>query len=138
LGKSDFRKSFFFHQKGDFLMNWNIYFNAFWVGGLICLITQVVWDLTKLNLGQLLTFLTVLGGILGGLGLYDRLIHFAGGGATMPILSFGNALAKGAIAEAETTGIIGVLTGMFELTSTGITSAIVFGFLVALLFKPKG
>lgn len=56
----------------------------------------------------------------------------------MPILSFGNALVKGAIAEAEKNGVIGVLTGMFELTSTGITAAIIFGFLVALVFKPKG
>ncbi|NLW55518.1 MAG: stage V sporulation protein AE [Firmicutes bacterium] len=119
-------------------MNWQIYLNAFLVGGIICGLTQLVWDLTKLNLGQILTFLTVLGGILGGLGLYDKLIKFAGGGAAMPILSFGNSLVKGAIAEARTTGVIGVLTGMFELTSTGITAAIVFGFLVALFFKPKG
>jgi len=119
-------------------MNWQIYVNAFWVGGAICLISQLIWDLTKLTLGHILTSLTVLGGILGGLGLYDRLIKFAGGGAAMPILSFGNSLVKGAIAEAEKTGVIGVLTGMFELTSTGITAAIVFGFFIALLFKPKG
>src|SRR5690554_1016832 len=109
-----------------------------WVGGLICLISQLILDLTKLNMGQILTGLTVLGGILGGLGLYDPLIKYAGGGAAMPIISFGNSLAKGAIAEAERTGIIGILTGMFELSSTGITAAIVFGFLVAVIFKPKG
>ncbi|HHT49619.1 MAG TPA: stage V sporulation protein AE [Firmicutes bacterium] len=119
-------------------MNGQIYFNAFWVGGLICLLTQLVWDYTKLNMGHILASLTVLGGILGGLGLYDKLIDFAGGGATMPILSFGNALVKGAITEAEKNGVIGVLMGMFELTSTGITAAIIFGFLVALIFKPKG
>lgn len=119
-------------------MNWQTYFNAFWVGGLICLLTQLIWDYSKLNMGYILSALTVIGGILGGLGLYDRLIDFAGGGAAMPILSFGNALVKGAIAEAEKNGVIGVLTGMFELTSTGITAAIIFGFLVALVFKPKG
>ena len=64
-------------------MNWQIYLNAFLVGGVICGLTQLVWDLTKLTLGQILTFLTVLGGILGGLGLYDKLIKFAGGGAAM-------------------------------------------------------
>ncbi|HBR35004.1 MAG TPA: stage V sporulation protein AE [Firmicutes bacterium] len=119
-------------------MNWQLYFNAFWVGGLICGLTQLVWDYTKLNMGHILAALTVIGGILGGLGLYDRLIDFAGGGASIPILSFGNALVKGAISEAEKNGVIGVLTGMFELTSTGITSAIIFGFLIALIFKPKG
>lgn len=119
-------------------MDWQIYLNAFLVGGAICGLSQLIWDLTKLNLGQILTALTVLGGIMGGLGIYDKLIKFAGGGAAMPILSFGNSLAKGAIAEAQKTGVIGVLTGMFELTSTGITAAIVFGFFVALIFKPKG
>jgi|SRR5690554_256241 len=119
-------------------MDWMLYFNAFWVGGLICLISQLILDLTKLNMGQILTGLTVLGGILGGLGFYDPLIKYAGGGAAMPIISFGNSLAKGAIAEAERTGIIGILTGMFELSSTGITAAIVFGFIVAVVFKPKG
>lgn len=119
-------------------MDWMLYVNAFWVGGLICMLSQLLYDTTTLNMGQILTGLTVLGGILGGFGLYDPLIEFAGGGAAMPILSFGNSLAKGAITEAERTGIIGILTGMFELTSTGITSAIVFGFLVAVIFKPKG
>lgn len=119
-------------------MNTQLYFNAFLVGGLICLISQLILDLTKLTLGELLTGWTVLGGILGGLGLYDPLIKFAGGGASMPILSFGNSLVKGAIMEADRNGVLGVLTGMFELTSTGITAAIIFGFLTALIFKPKG
>lgn len=102
------------------------------------MVSQVVLDLTKLTLGEILTGLTVIGGILGGLGLYDPLIRFAGGGASMPILSFGNALVKGAITEAERNGVLGILTGMFELTSTGITAAIIFGFLIAAIFKPKG
>src|SRR5690554_8236252 len=119
-------------------MDWQIYFFAFLVGGAICFICQLIMDLTKITLGHLLTGLTVLGGILGGLGFYDPLIKYAGGGAAMPIISFGNSLAKGAIAEAERTGIIGILTGMFELSSTGITAAIVFGFIVAVVFKPKG
>lgn len=119
-------------------MDWRTYLFAFLVGGGICFLCQLILDLTKLTLGHLLTGLTVLGGILGGLGLYDSLIKLAGGGASMLIISFGNSLAKGAIAEAEKTGVLGVLTGMFELTSTGITAAIIFSFLIALVTRPKG
>jgi len=115
-----------------------MYLKAFLVGGFICLIGQVIYDTTKYTMGHILTGMVIAGGILGGLGIYDKLIRFAGGGATMPIVSFGNALAGGAIREAERNGVLGVMTGMFELTSTGITAAIVFGFLIALIFKPKG
>lgn len=114
-----------------------IYLAAFVVGGLICVVAQLLLDNTKLSPGHILAGLTVIGGILGGFGLYDRLIDFAGGGATMPISSFGNALAQGAIQEAERHGLVGVLTGMFELTSAGIAAAIVFSFFTALIFKPK-
>jgi len=82
--------------------------------------------------------LVVLGAVLGGLGLYEPLIKFAGAGASVPISSFGNALVKGALSEAETTGLIGVLTGIFEVTSAGVSAAIIFGFLGALVFNPKG
>ena len=115
-----------------------IYLKAFLVGGLICLIGQLIYDKTKLTMGHILVGMVVAGGILGGLGLYEKLIRFAGAGASVPILSFGNSLVKGALAEAKLNGPLGVLTGMFELTSTGITAAIVFGFLVAVIFKPKG
>lgn len=118
-------------------MQWQIYPMAFLVGGGICALAQLVLDLTTLTPGHVLSGLTVIGGILGGLGLYDPLIRVAGGGATMPICSFGNALVKGAISEAERSGPIGILTGMFELTSNGIAAAIVFAFLVALIFNPK-
>ncbi|MFO7172730.1 MAG: stage V sporulation protein AE [Bacillota bacterium] len=114
-----------------------IYLKAFLLGGLICLVAQVILDNTKYSPGHVLSGLTVAGGVLGGLGLYDRLVEFAGGGATVPISSFGNALVKGALMEARTHGVLGVLTGMFELTSTGITAAIVFGFLAAVTFNPK-
>jgi len=115
-----------------------MYLKAFLIGGLICLIGQVIYDTTKYTMGHILTSMVVIGGVLGGLGLYERLIKFAGAGASMPILSFGNALAKGAIREAASKGVLGVLTGMFELTSTGITAAIVFAFLIAIIFNPKG
>jgi stage V sporulation protein AE len=80
----------------------------------------------------------VSGSILGGFGLYDKLIEFAGAGASVPISSFGNQLVKGALQEAHQTGLIGVLTGIFEVTSAGISAAIIFAFLSALIFKPKG
>ncbi|MDI3533839.1 MAG: stage sporulation protein [Thermosediminibacterales bacterium] len=119
-------------------MEAKIYLFSFLVGGLICMAAQLVLDLTRFTPGHVLAGLTVLGGILGGFGIYDSLVDFAGAGATMPISSFGNTLVKGAISEAQKHGVIGVLTGMFELTSTGITAAIVFGFLTAIIFHPKG
>lgn len=114
-----------------------MYLKAFLVGGLICMLAQLILDNTKFSPGHVLSGFTVAGGILGGLGFYDRLIEFAGAGASVPISSFGNALVKGALQEANTRGLVGVLTGMFELTSTGIAAAIVFAFLTAVVFKPK-
>lgn len=113
------------------------YLWAFLIGGLICLLAQIVLDNSKLSPGHVLSGLTAAGGILGGLGLYQKLVLFAGAGASMPISNFGSLLARGAMVEARTDGLIGVLTGMFEFTSAGVTAAIVFAFLVALLFQPK-
>ncbi|QIZ66957.1 stage V sporulation protein AE [Geobacillus subterraneus] len=115
-----------------------MFFWAFVVGGLICVIGQILLDVFKLTPAHTLTILVVTGAILDGFGLYEPLIDFAGAGATIPITSFGNALVHGAMQEAEKHGIVGVLTGMFEVTSAGISAAIVFGFLGALLFRPKG
>jgi stage V sporulation protein AE len=115
----------------------NSYLAAFLVGGLICALGQVIIDCTKLTQGHVLSMFTVAGGILSGLGLYERLIEFAGAGATLPISSFGNALTQGAIREAERSGTLGLLTGMFELTSSGIAAAIMISFLAALLFSPR-
>jgi stage V sporulation protein AE len=111
---------------------------AFLVGGFICLIGQFLMDVVKLTPAHTMSTLVVAGSLLDGFGLYDPLIKFAGAGASVPITSFGNALVHGAMAEAEKHGIIGVLTGIFEVTSAGISAAIVFGFLVALLFRPHG
>ncbi|MDC3416565.1 stage V sporulation protein AE [Aquibacillus salsiterrae] len=111
---------------------------AFLIGGLICVIGQIMFDVFKLSPGHTLSTLVVVGAILGGLGIYDNLIDFAGAGATVPITSFGNSLVGGAMDEAEQHGLIGVVTGMFKMTSSGITSAIIFGMIGALLFKPKG
>ncbi len=111
---------------------------AFIVGGGICVIAQIMMDVFNLTPAHTTSTLVVVGAILGGLGLYEPLIKFAGAGASVPISSFGNSLVKGALAEAKQNGIIGVLTGIFEVTSAGISAAIIFGFLGALIFKPKG
>ncbi|MET1029526.1 stage V sporulation protein AE [Domibacillus tundrae] len=115
-----------------------MFFWAFVIGGLICVIGQLMMDVGKLTPGHTLSILVSVGAILGGFGLYDRLVDFAGAGATIPITSFGNSLVAGAMQEAEKHGVVGVLTGMFEVTSSGISAAIVFGFIGALFFKPKG
>lgn len=115
-----------------------MYLSAFIVGGLICVIGQLLMDKAKLTPGHTLTALVVIGAILDGVGLYEPLIDFAGAGATVPITSFGNSLVHGAMAEGEQNGFVGVITGIFEVTSAGISSAIIFSFLAALIFKPKG
>lgn len=111
---------------------------AFIVGGGICVIGQIMMDTFKLTPAHTTCTLVVLGAVLGGLGWYDPLIKFAGAGASVPISSFGNSLVKGALMEAKTDGVIGVFTGIFEITSAGISAAIIFGFLAAILFKPRG
>jgi stage V sporulation protein AE len=111
---------------------------AFVIGGLICVIGQVLMDGFKLTPAHTMCILVVAGAVLGGLGLYDPLVKFAGAGAFVPISSFGNALVKGALQEADQYGNIGVLTGIFEVTSAGISSAIIFGFMSSLVFKSKG
>ncbi|RYD05084.1 hypothetical protein N752_10960 [Desulforamulus aquiferis] len=99
---------------------------------------QILLDVAKLTPAHVMSILVVSGAVLSGLGLYEPLIDFAGAGATVPITSFGNSLTKGALSEAERTGLVGIITGIFEVTSAGISAAIIFGFIAALLFKPKG
>lgn len=111
---------------------------AFIIGGAICVVGQLMMDWLKLTPAHTMCTFVVAGAILGGFGLYQPLIRFAGAGATVPIISFGNSLVKGALQEAQRDGIIGVLTGIFEITSAGISAAIIFGFLAALVFRPKG
>ncbi|PTM58607.1 stage V sporulation protein AE [Desmospora activa] len=114
------------------------FWSAFLVGGLICVVGQLLMDLTPLTPAHVLSLLVVVGAVMDGLGWYEPLIQFAGAGATVPITSFGNALVHGATAEGEKSGVVGVLTGIFEITSAGISAAIIFGFLTALVFRPKG
>ncbi|MCM2674279.1 stage V sporulation protein AE [Alkalicoccobacillus plakortidis] len=115
-----------------------IFLWAFLVGGLICVIGQLLMDVCGLTPAHTMSALVVSGAVLNGFGIYDRLIDFAGAGVTVPITSFGNSLVTGAMNEVAQNGIIGVLTGIFEVTSAGISAAIIFGFLASLVFKPKG
>ncbi|MRX74288.1 stage V sporulation protein AE [Bacillus lacus] len=114
------------------------YVIAFAVGGAICIIGQLLLDFVKLTPAHVMSSFVVIGAILDGFGIYDNFIRFAGAGATVPITSFGHSLAHGAMEHADKHGFIGIAMGIFELTSAGISSAILFAFLVALIFKPKG
>jgi stage V sporulation protein AE len=111
---------------------------AFLIGGGICVFGQICFDVFKLTPAHTMTLLVVLGAVVDGVGLYDPFIEFAGAGATVPITSFGNALVHGALQELKSQGWIGIITGIFEVTSAGISAAIIFSFLAALVFRPKG
>ena len=114
------------------------YIVAFVVGGSICVIAQLMLDFFKFSPAHLMSTLVVIGALLDGFHLYDRLIDFAGAGAIVPITSFGHSLVHGAMIESERSGFLGIGMGIFEVTSAGISSAILFGFFIAIFFKPKG
>ena len=111
---------------------------AFIIGGAICVFGQIMFDVFKLTPAHTMATLVVLGAVLDGLGWYEPLIKFAGAGVTVPITSFGNALVHGALTELHDVGGIGVISGIFKVTSAGISSAIIFSFLAALVVRPKG
>jgi stage V sporulation protein AE len=117
---------------------WLMLLLAFVVGGLICVIGQLLIDGLRLTPAHAMSILVVFGVVLDGFNLYEPLIDFAGAGATVPITSFGNALFHGAMQEYDRDGWTGLLTGIFEVTSAGISAGIVFSFLAALLAKPLG
>ena len=113
------------------------YLKAFAVGGILCVIGQVLIDYTKLTPARILTMYVVAGVILGAVGLYQPLADWAGAGATVPLTGFGNTLAKGVKQAVSETGILGAFTGGFTAAAGGICAAVFFGFLVALIFKPS-
>lgn len=115
-----------------------IFLWAFIIGGAICVLGQIMFDVFKLTPAHTMATLVVIGAIVDGLGLYEPLIKFAGAGATVPITSFGNALVHGALTELREQGWIGVISGIFKVTSAGISAAIIFSFLAALVVRPKG
>lgn len=113
-----------------------MFVKAFLVGGLICMIAQIVINFTDLTAGKILVYFMLSGVVLQGLGLYQYLVDFAGAGATVPISGFGYLLANGAIRGAE-KGLFGAFTGALTAASAGISAAVIFSFIMALIFKSK-
>ena len=114
-----------------------IYFNAFLFCGLVCLIGQIILDNTKLTPGHITTIFVVVGAFLDVFNVYDKFVLWAGGGALVPITSFGHLLIHGAMDTVNNFGLIGLFMGMFDLTSSGIVAAIVFSFVLSLIFSPR-
>lgn len=118
-------------------MDFVLYIKAFLVGGLLCLVGQVLIDYTKLTPARILTIYVVAGVALSAIGLYQPLVDWAGAGASVPLTGFGHALAKGIREAVEEKGLLGVFTGGFTAAAAGLCAAVFFGLLVALVFKPK-
>ncbi|MDE7063668.1 MAG: stage V sporulation protein AE [Lachnospiraceae bacterium] len=113
------------------------YVNAFWVGGLICALAQILMEKTKMQPGRIMVTLVCLGAVLGAVGVYQPFVDFAGAGATVPLMGFGNLLFKGVKEAIETDGFIGIFMGGFTSSAVGISAALVFGYLASLIFEPK-
>ena len=115
-------------------MEW---FNAFWVGGLISVVGQVLLQRTQLTPARIVVIFVVAGAILGGLGWYEPLVEFAGAGATVPLTGFGYSLSKGVMEEVQSAGWIGILSGGLKATAAGISAAVIFGFVVKTPLKSE-
>ncbi|MGN1324251.1 MAG: stage V sporulation protein AE [Bacilli bacterium] len=113
------------------------YLYAFLFCGIVCLISQIILDNTKLTPGHVTSLFVVIGAFLDIFGIYDKIVLYAGAGALVPITSFGHLLVHGAMDMAGNIGILGLTMGLFDLTAAGISVAIVLAFLLALVFKPK-
>ena len=113
------------------------YARAFLCGGILCLIGQILIDKTKLTPARILVTYVVSGVVLGGLGLYKHVVAFGGAGATVPLTGFGFLLAKGVAKAVAEHGVLGALSGGVTAAACGITAAVFFGYLAALLFRPK-
>lgn len=115
----------------------NDYIMAFLVGGIICVIGQILMDKTKLTPGRILVIFVTSGVILGALGIYEPIVKYGKAGATVPLPGFGYNLAKSVIKEVDEKGLLGVFTGGIKGTAAGISAAIFFGYIMALLFNSK-
>ena len=113
------------------------YVNAFWVGGLICALVQILMEKTKLMPGRIMVLLVCTGAVLGAVSLYEPFRKFAGAGASVPLLGFGNVLWKGVKKAVDENGFLGIFMGGFTASAVGISAALVFGYLASLIFKPK-
>lgn len=113
------------------------YINAFWVGGLICALVQILMEKTKLLPGRIMVLLVCTGTLLGALGIYEPFAEFAGAGASVPLLGFGNVLFKGVKEAVDQNGFIGIFMGGFKASAVGISAALIFSYLASVIFQPK-
>lgn len=113
------------------------YINAFWVGGLICAVVQILLDRTKLMPGRVMVLLVCTGAVLGFCNLYQPFQDFAGAGASVPLLGFGNLLWQGVKEAVGKSGFLGIFQGGFKASAVGIAAALIFGYLASLVFEPK-
>lgn len=113
------------------------YFRAFWVGGLICALVQILLDKTQLLPGRVMVILVCLGAVLGAVGLYQPLIDYAGAGASVPLLGFGNTLWKGVREAVDEKGFLGLFLGGLKASAAGISAALIFSYLASWVFEPK-
>ena len=110
---------------------------SFLVGGVICVIAQLLIDLTNLTPARILVLYVCLGVFLGGIGIYDKIFSFAGAGISVPLIGFGGTVAKGVMESVDEKGLLGILTGPFSAASVGCSAALIFGYLICLIFKGK-
>ena len=113
------------------------YFHAFWVGGLICALVQILLDKTKLMPGRIMVLLVCTGTVLSAVGVYGLLVDFAGAGASVPLLGFGNTLMKGVKEAADQQGLLGLFAGGFQAGAVGTSAALIFAYLASRIFNPK-
>ena len=113
------------------------YVKAFLIGGLICALVQILMEKTKMMPGRIMVLLVCTGAVLGAVGVYEPFQKFAGAGASVPLLGFGNVLWKGVKEAVDQEGFIGIFQGGFKASAAGISAALVFGYLASLIFQPK-
>lgn len=113
------------------------YFHAFWVGGLICALVQILLDKTKLMPGRIMVLLVCTGAVLGAVGIYEPFTEFAGAGASVPLLGFGNVLWKGMKKAIDKDGFMGLYMGGFTACAVGVSAALIFSYIASWIFKPK-
>ena len=113
------------------------YFNAFWVGVVICALVQILMEKTKMMPGRIMVLLVCLGALISVFGWYQPFVDFAGAGASVPLLGFGNVLMKGVKEAVDQEGFMGLFTGGFKAGAVGTSAALIFGYLASLIFNPK-
>ena len=113
------------------------YLKAFVVGGIICVLTQILMEKTRLMPGRIMVILVTTGTVLGAIGLYEPLVQFAGAGASVPLTGFGNVLGKGMKMAVDNSGFLGLFKGGFTACAVGVSAALVFGYIASWIFEPK-